>query len=103
MDRITIKHLEGVIARLNRETGSPATPYARLDDGRLRANIGNFHLSQQYGGVALHRMANEAGGVTTPLGMGHGTRRELYEQVHAFLRGIELGRELAVNGGEVAA
>lgn len=90
--RITIANLEAVVARINRLTGSPETPWRREGD-RNRANIGNYHLSQCYGGFCLHRMSNESGGVTTPLGMGHVPKRELYEQLHAFARGIEAAQE----------
>lgn len=89
--RITVANLEAVVDRINRLTGSPATPWRREGD-RNRANIGNYHLSQAYGGVCLNRMANESGGVTTPLGMGHVPKRELYEQLHAFLRGLDIGK-----------
>ena len=89
--RITIANLEAVVARINRITGSPATPWRREGD-RNRANIGNYHLSHAYGGVSLHRMCNESGGVTTPLGLGHVPKRELYEQLHAFARGLEIGK-----------
>lgn len=89
--RITIANLEAVVARINRVTGSQSTPWRREGD-RSRANIGNYHLSLAYGGVCLHRMANEGGGVTTPLGSGHVHKRELYEQMHAFLRGLEIGK-----------
>ena len=89
--RITISNLEAVVARINRVTGSPSTPWRREGD-RNRANIGNYHLSHAYGGVSLHRMANEGGGVTTPLGSGHVPKRELYEQLHAFARGLEIGK-----------
>lgn len=90
--RITIANLEAVVSRINRLTGSPSTPWRREGD-RNRANIGNYHLSQCYGGVSLHRMANESGGVTTPLGSGHVPKRELYEQLHAFARGLEIAQE----------
>ena len=40
----------------------------------------------------LYRMANESGGVTTPLGLGHVPKRELYYQLHAFVRGLEIGK-----------
>ena len=89
--RITIANLEAVVDRINRVTGSPSTPWRREGD-RSRANIGNYHLSHAYGGVCLHRMCNESGGVTTPLGSGHVPKRELYEQLHAFARGIEIGK-----------
>ena len=90
--RITIANLQAVVDRINRVTGSPSTPWRREGD-RNRANIGNYHLSHAYGGVCLHRMANEGGGVTTPLGSGHVPKRELYEQLHAFARGLEMARE----------
>jgi hypothetical protein len=92
--RITRKHLQPAIDRLNRETNSPASPWARRDeDGRRRANIGNYHLSQAYGGFSLHRMVNESGGVSDVFSCGHVPARDLYNQLHAFLRGIEFGRE----------
>ena len=89
--RITIANLQAVVDRINRVTGSPAT-HLRREGDRNRANIGNYHLSHAYGGVCLHRMCNESGGVTTPLGSGHVPKRELYEQLHAFLRGLEIGK-----------
>ena len=89
--RITIANLEAVVDRINRVTGSPSSPWRR-EGGRNRANIGNYHLSRAYGGVCLHRMANESGGVTTPLGLGHVPNRELYYQLHAFVRGLEIGK-----------
>lgn len=89
--RITIANLEAVVDRINRVTGSPSTPWRREGD-RNRANIGNYHLSHAYGGVSLHRMANEPGGVTTPLGLDHVPKRELYEQMNAFLRGLEIAK-----------
>lgn len=92
--RITIANLEAVVDRINRVTGSPSTPWRREGD-RNRANIGNYHLSQCYGGVCLHRMVNESGGVTTPLGSWHVPKRELYEQLHAFVRGLEVEKEVA--------
>lgn len=87
-NRITDKHLEGMIARLNRLTNSPAKPYETID-GRCVAQIGCYHLSHAYGGVALHRIHNEGGGVTTPLGGGYIPKRYLCDQVYAFIKGIE--------------
>lgn len=88
MTRITDKHLQAKIDRLNRITGSPAAPYI---DGK--AQIGNFHLSHAYGGVCLHRMYNEGGGVSSPLSTGHITKRELAGLLDAYLAGIEFTRE----------
>lgn len=90
-DRITDKHLDTLCDHLNKLTNSPATSYTRTADG-MRANIGNFHISHAYGGVCLHRMSNENGGVTTPLCYGHVPKRELYEQMRAFIAGIQFDK-----------
>lgn len=106
--RITDKQLQAVVDRLNRRTNNPLDAYTRVLDaplmgevpntysdarpGRVRANIGNYHLSWAYGGVTLHQMHNESGGVTTPLGGGYNTKREMVEKLHAFISGIELNR-----------
>jgi hypothetical protein len=84
MNRVTEKQLQAVVDRLNRITGSPLEPYV----GR-EAQIGNYHLSHAYGGVCLHRMYNEGGGVTSPLSTGHISKRELLGLLHAFINGIE--------------
>jgi hypothetical protein len=88
MNRITDKDLQGTVDYLNRLTDSPDTPYTRIDD-KLQANIGNYHLSHAYGGVKLHRMVNEGGGVREPISTGYITKRDLYNQMHAFIRGLE--------------
>jgi len=87
--RITDGDLRAVCSRLNLLTSSPLEPYSTDAAGKLVANIGCFHLSHAYGGVSLHRMHNEAGGVTTPLGGGHMPKRELYERMQAFAKGLE--------------
>jgi hypothetical protein len=105
MNRITEKQLQAVVDRLNRLTNNPLASHTRVLDaplagdvpnkqgdarpGRILANIGNYHLSWAYGGVCLHQMHNEGGGVTTPIGSGYNTKRELYEKMHAFISGIE--------------
>lgn len=91
MNRITEKDLQATVDYLNRLTGSPNTPYTRIDD-KLHANIGNYHLSHAYGGVKLHRMVNEGGGVREPISTGYTNKRDLYNQMHAFIRGLELAK-----------
>ena len=98
MDRITNKHLEAQIKYLNDITGSPETPWARGDDGKLVANVGNYHLSGAYGGVCVHRMENEHGGVSTPITYGHVPKRELHGKLRAYIDGIEHGLNQANNG-----
>lgn len=89
MQRITIKDLRSVCARLNRATNSPMDAYTRSEDGKFKANIGNYHISQAYGGYCLHRMHNEGGGVSTPLNCGHIPARELYNNMLSFIYGVE--------------
>jgi hypothetical protein len=85
MNRVTEKQLEAIVDRINRITGSPSAPYI---DGK--AQVGNYHISHAYGGVALHRMYNEGGGVTSPLSTGHIPKRELAALMYAFINGLEV-------------
>lgn len=91
-NRITEKDMQHWVKYLNNITGNPVQPWGRVGD-RNRANIGNYHLSHAYGGVCLHQMSNESGGVRSVFGMGHGTKRDLYDQLRAFIAGIELQQQ----------
>ena len=86
MNRITTKDLQAVVDRINKITGSPTTSYTKTDEG-FRANINNYHLSGAYGGYALHRMCNDGGGVNDIFG-GFRPKRELYDLLHAYLKGL---------------
>jgi hypothetical protein len=92
-NRITDKDLQAACDRLNRITGNPLTSYAKLDtpiDGRTHAAcIGSFHISHAYGGVCLHQMVNDGGGVRTVVTGGHIQKRELFHLIHAYIGGIE--------------
>jgi hypothetical protein len=85
---ITDKQLHALCDRINTATGMPLAPW-RTEGGRMVGNVGNFHISFAYGGACLHRMSNESGGVSAPIAMGHVKKRELWDQMHAFLRGLE--------------
>ncbi len=87
---VTLRDLEYLVDEINRVTGSPMTAYTRSAiDGRLRSNIGNYYLDAAYGGYTLYRVDNAAGSVTTPLGIGHLPKREIYNLLVAFLAGIK--------------
>lgn len=86
--RITIKDLEVGIDRLNRTAGTPDTPYTKTKDGKFKPNAGNYHLSGAYGGYQVTQMV-ESGGCCCPIGGGHVSKRECYETLHAFIKGIE--------------
>jgi hypothetical protein len=87
-NRITRTQLEAAVNRLNRLTNNESEPYRKEGD-KWVANIGNYHISGAYGGVALHRMCNEGGGVRDIFSCGHVTSRQLYDLIHAYIKGIE--------------
>ncbi len=101
MERITVKDLEAVCKRINRTVnGSELPAYERTDsDSKLpgdwfRQVPDAYVLSGAYGGYALHRNCSadgdgESHGVSDVFGCGHMPKRELYERMQAFLRGIE--------------
>lgn len=86
--RITDKDLDRLAERLNNLTKSPTKPYDTVD-GKMTAQVGNFHISHAYGGVCLHRMSNTSGSVSTPLVSYHQPKRALYDAMHTFMDGIE--------------
>lgn len=90
MDRITEKHLEAVVARINKLTKSPATSYTKTPNGII-PNAGNFHLDFACGKVGLIRMMNTGSGVTSILPLS--TKRELYDKMQSFIQGLECRTE----------
>ena len=85
--RTTIKQLELLIAELNKQLDRPLKPYIK-ENGKLTAQIGNFHLYQAYGAYGLHEMANEGGGIRQTVDLG--TKKELYTALHKLIQGVEL-------------
>jgi hypothetical protein len=94
MQRITQRDLEAVCARINRTVnGSELEPWERVD-GKLRQVPDAYSISYAYGGAALHRNCSvdangESHGVHDVFGY-HMPKRELYERMQAFLRGVEV-------------
>lgn len=91
--RVTNAHLEAIVLRINKLLHTPASPYAKGEDGCYRSNPGNYHLSFAYGGVALHQMSNNFGGVYDVFRVGHVPKRELEAAMFAFIEGIECGKK----------
>jgi hypothetical protein len=88
-NRITIKTLQQNVDMLNRMTGNLAEPYRKNENGGYSANIGNYHISQAYGGYALHQMVSAGGGVRDIFNRGHMPARELHGLIWAYVRGLE--------------
>ena len=101
MQRITDKQLDSLCEYLNKLTDSPLEYSTRepQPDGstKFKANIGHYHISHAYGGVCLHRVVNEGGGINTPIISYHAPKRELYNAMQAFIRGLEAVRYSDVN------
>jgi hypothetical protein len=91
--RITQKDLERIVLRINRALNRPETPYGKDENGRFKANLGNFHISGAYGGVALEEVQTDGGGVRRVSTDGYGTKRQMYTWMTAFLSGIEVTAE----------
>ena len=88
MKRITDKILHAKIDHLNQLTNSPPNPYTRNQDtGKLTGNVGAHYLGHDYGGTNVYRIANEAGGITTPLGNHARPRRELAAALDNYMAG----------------
>ena len=85
-DRITIKHLNAAVDRLNDMFGNPRQPYAEERDsaGGLVAVDGVFVLNCAYGGYRLGRMC--AGGGERDL-TGRNSARVAYDLIRAFTDG----------------
>ena len=90
MERITEKQLQAVVDLINRETRSPEKSWITVD-GKNIAQPGNYHLDWAYGGVQLARMSNTGGGVSIVIS-GFGTKRELYDKMHAFRAGLQVAK-----------
>ena len=92
MNRITEKMLQARIDYLNEITGNPAAPYVKDENGKYKAQIGNYHLSHAYGGVSVHQMSNECCGISEPLFSGYGTKRECFDAIYSFINGYEAAK-----------
>jgi hypothetical protein len=91
--QVTIQMLKNKIEYLNEITNSPLKPYSEVN-GKIKANIDNFHLYQAYGAYGLHRMVNEGGGVTQNHIYGLHSKRELWDRLSALINGIEFNKGL---------
>ena len=69
-------------------TNSPAEPWTKQPDEALKSNPGNYCLSGAYGGWKLERICNDGGGVTD-ITSGYVPKRELYNQIQAYIAGIQ--------------
>ena len=90
--QIKKENLERQIAHINKLLNRPETPWRRDEQGKLHANVGNFHLDSAYGGYNLSEMDGDSGGIRNVFGIGFVSKRELWSTLDAFIRGIEYGK-----------
>ena len=81
MERITEKMLNYRVEHLNNITGHENDKYNEID---------SYTLSFAYGGVSLHRIVNDCGGVVDVFSCGHVPKRELFGLIKAYISGIQL-------------
>jgi hypothetical protein len=93
--RITDKIIKAKLAYLNELTGNPIEPYAKDENGQYKAQIGCYHLSGAYGGVCIHQMHTEGGGVNTVHGLPgyYAPKRQTYDTLCAYIAGIEAAKQ----------
>jgi len=73
--RISIEDLRYLLKRLNELTSADAFPYC---------------FYRAYGSIGLDKIVNDGGGCRTIFSLT--TKKELYNQMQAFIRGIETER-----------
>jgi hypothetical protein len=90
--RVSESLLVKAIDHLNKVTNNPIDTY-KTENGKLCAQIGNYHLWAGNGSYSLYQIATEGGGVRDIL-WGK-TKSELYGKLEAFLKGFRVGEKKA--------
>lgn len=94
MQPVTKKELQAAVDRLNRLTGHNLQPYRKVGASFVQ-NPGTYVLDWAYGGVSLEQQAARgADGLSHGIGgviLHRGSKRDLYERLHSFIRGVETG------------
>ena len=99
--RTSTTALQATVDRLNRLTGSPMAPYTKEPAASgYTPNPGNFHLDNGYRKYTLSRMCSTGGGTVDVLGCGFVSKSKLFELIHTFIRGVELGMEVERGKGK---
>ena len=94
--KITTKLLDDKVHILNVLLGRPLTPYKEDRQGNLLKGThgqvipcaNHFMIDNSYGGVRLDEMA-KGGGVNVILN--RCTKRELFDQINAMIKGYQIG------------
>ena len=87
MRRITLKDLDHVVDAINTLQDIPLKPWTRVD-GKLVPNAWNYHLSDAYGGYALHQHGASGSGARDVFQVGHVPKRQLHGLLQAYKKGL---------------
>ncbi len=92
-NRITENDLRLAVEHLNDTAGTPQNIYSKDENGEIQGNAGCYHLDYANGGVSLVQMCEKSRhgqGVRTIIP--RGTKRELYNQIMAYIMGMREGQ-----------
>jgi len=79
MNRTTLEQLRTLVNIINRRAGFENPAWN---------TIGSYHLGGAYGGWKLERVVSSGGGIES-ITSGYVSKKELFHELHAFLRGME--------------
>ena len=93
MTRITRKQVDNLASILCKELSLPSEPYAKVEDGKFKAQAGCIHINSQNGTNNVYQICNEHGGCS---GLAYGlTLRECEIWLQAAITGVRLAKENA--------
>lgn len=84
---IKTSELHRLAQYINELTDSPAEAYTQDNARKWTANPGHYYIDGAYGGFKLLRIV-KGGGSTDVLGSGYSTKRDLFNQLHAYIQGL---------------
>lgn len=91
MARITRKQVDNLASILCKELSLPSEPYAEVEDGRFKAQIGCIHINSQNATNNVYQICNENGGCR---GLAYGlTLRECETWLYGAITGVHLSKE----------
>lgn len=95
-NRVTREDLADLCKRINELTNSPTTMGIKLPRGEVRHNVGHFHCQPvpDGGGYEFRRIDMPYGGSVNVLGTGAIPRKDMFNRLNAFIKGIETGKAL---------
>jgi len=82
-NRISKSELDALVRRINELKNNHPMPY---DTETRRWLVGAVYIQGAYGGFALEEVATDSGGTRNVFG-GYRPKRELYQLMHAYLKG----------------